>query len=221
MVTETAIISAAMATAVRLSELTTLRGAMRPSTPPSRLLIGVTKSMASVVTSGVSMAKPMMMANVPAKPTTSLWSAAPAGPARRPSAPGWPAQPPTARPALLSRPERERATRGGTEAASQAGGAAASTVAITPSTTPLTRLLAGSTPAHGDDEIEVVDRLRHRAHGALAEDHAQDHPQRRAEQADDEGLGQHQQKYLVRVTPRQRRVPKSGRRCTTEKVMVL
>ena len=49
----------------------------------------------------------------------------------------------TARPALLSRPERERATRGGTEAASQAGGAAASTVAITPSTMPLTRLLGG------------------------------------------------------------------------------
>ena len=62
-----------MAMAVRLSELTTLRGAMRPSTPPSRLLIGVTKSMASLVTSGVCMPMPMMMAKVPAKAATSPW----------------------------------------------------------------------------------------------------------------------------------------------------
>jgi hypothetical protein len=53
------------------------------------------------------------------------------------------AAPLTARPALLSSPERERAVRGGTVAASQAGGAAASTVAATPSSSPLSTLLVG------------------------------------------------------------------------------
>ena len=143
-VTETAIMSAATATPVRLCERMTLRGARRPSKPNS-LPRGSPKSRISdTVTHGVSAASPITTADVPLKLITRsrvgmVRTAAPMAAITIPN----PATRLTIRCTLLSNPARESARRGGTEAASQAGGAAASTLARNPVSPPLSRLEAG------------------------------------------------------------------------------
>jgi len=143
MVTETATISAAIATVVRLSAPATLRGAMRPSTPASRLPTGTATCITAHVNAGASSAKPMVNRKMPAK----LITRSRVGTASRPVPPRMPASPTavmagSARRALSSSPERVSASRGETVAASHAGRAVDATVAATPSRKPLSRLPA-------------------------------------------------------------------------------
>ena len=67
MVTDTATISAAMATAVRLNAPVMLRGARRPITPKSLFVTGTAPRISSRVTPGASSAKPTVTRKMPAK----------------------------------------------------------------------------------------------------------------------------------------------------------
>ncbi len=71
-ITLTAIVSAATAIEVRLSERVTARGAMRPSRPKIVSVSGRSQRMASVSTMGVKKALPTTMQNSAAKLTTIL-----------------------------------------------------------------------------------------------------------------------------------------------------
>jgi hypothetical protein len=96
------------------------------------------------VASGVSRANPNTMADMLPKLAARLRVGSASIPTPTPSAERLPmAAQFTARRALVSSPERERAARGCTEAASQAGRLAASSVASTPTTPPLIRLVDG------------------------------------------------------------------------------
>ncbi len=160
-VTETATMSAAMATAVRLSAPVTLREARRPNTPKTRLVSGRLPRSSPRVTTGASSAKPMVTQKMPAKlmvsaspgpscPTSGSDAKARGGRASSNPPPASPASPAnavtgTARRARSSMLERESARRGGADAASQAGSAAETTVAARPITAPLTRLSGAMT----------------------------------------------------------------------------
>jgi hypothetical protein len=141
MMTDTATIKAATATAVRLMEVTTLRGAMRPNAPHKRPKGRVATRISTKVTSGVNAAKAITTEKVPAKLMVRLR----VGTANKTIPLAAKTKLPTAtlvtaRRALPSKPERDRATRAGTEAASHAGGAAANNVATTPNSAPFTKL---------------------------------------------------------------------------------
>ena len=142
MVTETATISAAMATAVRLSAPVTLRGAMRPSTPKSVFVTGTAPRISSRVTTGRQQREAdgdeedageadgqalrrrrdgQQLRSAPSG--QRIASSAP--PAIRPDRPASRERTPV----VPLEPERASASRGGTVAASQAGSAAETTVA--------------------------------------------------------------------------------------------
>src|SRR5205085_9341800 len=125
-VTETAIMSAATATAVRLCERMTLRGARRPRKPNNLPSGSPSRRMSVTVTHGVSAARPITTADVPVKLIVMLRVGtaritAPMSAVKTPTA----ATLLTTNAVLLSSPARDNARRGGTDAASQAGGAAA------------------------------------------------------------------------------------------------
>ena len=73
MVTATATISEAMATAVRLSDFTTLRDAMRPDNPQNLPITFPARGARSAVPAGASMAKPTTTPEVAPKLTTMLF----------------------------------------------------------------------------------------------------------------------------------------------------
>ena len=143
-VTETAIISAAMAMDVRLSAPVTVRAAMRPSKPNGASNHAL-RRMAQMVSSGTQNTIPNRPTNRPAnEATTVVWTnRMSSAPARISSTPmrvssGKP------RRTRSSRSERCKAVTGGTLAASEAGTAAANMAAQTPSAMPLTSV-AGCT----------------------------------------------------------------------------
>ena len=143
--TDTAVISAAMAMEVRLRERTMSRGAMRPSTPSSPALSGATRRMASAVTGGASSAAAMSTANNPAKavsspPPRSQRSAAPMSVSRAQATTSHGSR----RRMRLSSVERRNVLCGAVRAASTAGTSAASTAAPTPTTSPRMSVLAGT-----------------------------------------------------------------------------
>ncbi len=139
-VTETAIIRAATATAVRLSEATTPRLAIRPRLPKSRPNGGRISRMRTTVAPGVSRAKPSTMSRRAAKLAIRFspgMNSSAVPPARRAS----PARETRgrARRVACSMVERLRTARGGAEVASSAGSRAARNVASVPRMAPFAR----------------------------------------------------------------------------------
>ena len=152
MVTETATISAATATAVRLNAPVTLRGAIRPSVPKIACAGAATRRETISVKIGASNAKPIVRKKMPAKLTANpcpelaeeprVGTANNSPPTTIPITQRTLSTAPAAR-AVSSRPERVSAWRGETAVASHAGSAAATTVANTPASAPLARLATG------------------------------------------------------------------------------
>ena len=124
---------------------------------------------------------------------------------------------------------RSRARRGSSPRAAERPSprarapSAASAVAPSPSSTPLPSVerVEGDV-AHREHEVEVVDRARHEAEQPLRHAEPQQRgprpcPRRRSASASPITSA----KISARDTPRARSEPMSGRRCTTENVMVL
>ena len=172
---------------------------------------------------GTNSAQPTMMANVPPKLMVSdlVGITSRMQPARMRLDPA-PAANKIECWALSSSPERESAWRGGTEAASQAGGAAVSRVAKIPNKLPLNRLNKGICTL-----LTVITKNRSlmvRATRCMALcpiNVPRIMPRKAPIRPTINASLSTRAKISRRVTPRQRSVPKSGRRCTTEKVMVL
>ena len=174
-------------------------------------------------TSEASRANPSTTARVPAKPETRSCKgrrkeATPTPINRTPAR----AVQATSRRAFPSRLERAIATCGGTEAASQAGGAAVRIVARTPTRPPFTRLGMGS-PTWLTVVVKyrslIVCRIMRTVTWPISTPRPIPHTDPTTPTMKASPITR--PKTSWRVMPRLRRVPNKGRRCTTEKVMVL
>ena len=138
--TATAVMSAATAMEVRLSERTMSRGAMRPRTPSSRPLSGATRRISMAVTGGASSAAAISTAKRPPKAVASPPPAASSAAAASVSSAQATTSQGSSRRTRLSSVERRSVLCGGVRAASMAGTSAAATAAPTPTASPRARL---------------------------------------------------------------------------------
>ena len=135
--------SAATATAVRLRERVTVRGAMR-SMMPMRASSSRAPAISASSMTGVSSAAPRTTAKRPAKETTRLHGGISSRPPATSKASPAPVIHGSARCVRSSTLERRMAPAGGTLVASHAGAAAATSAAATPISPPLTRVITGT-----------------------------------------------------------------------------
>ena len=180
---------------------------------------------------GASKAKPMVMEKMPAKLTTKpcpelaeklrVGTANSTPPRIIPIAPAS-AVNGTSRRAVSSRPDRVSAWRGETVVASQAGSAAAATVANTPASAPLARLATGSAiPRTVTTKYRSLMVCVTACTAPWPRITPSPRPSSEPSAPTITASPNTRTPISPRVTPRQRNVPKSGRRCTTEKVMLL
>ena len=223
MTTEIAIMSAAMATALRLKDAVTPRVAIRPRGPRIQLIGATATRMLATTAAGVNSAKPRMTRNRAAKLSTrsrpeNARRPAPAISRATPTA----AKGSTRRRARASRWERRRTARGGAPVASMAEGREASRAPATPRAAPL-RSDSGSSASSCTETAKyrslmvwVTSPTRNLpiAIPPSSPSAVPASPTARASATMRPNISR-------RVTPRARKVPISGRRCTTENDIVL
>ena len=222
MAADTAIISAAMATAVRESAAAMPRVARRPRSPKARPAIGWSRRSSTSDAAGATKAQPIITTNRPAKPPAMP----PPGQDRIAAPPARSPRPShvarvTDRRALVSSAARLITTRGGAPVASSAGPSAASAVAPMPSSTPLPSV-SGSRATSRTESTKyrslIVRVTRPRSPRAMPS------PSRRPAAVPTAPIRSASPitsaKISARDTPMARSEPMSGRRCTTENAVV-
>ena len=224
MAADTAIISAAMATAVRESAAAMPRVARRPRSPKARPAIGWSRRSSTSDAAGAT----KRAADHHDEQAREAAGDAAAGPGQDRGAARQESQADPRRARHGPRARSSRARPGSSPRAAErpsprsAGPSAASAVAPMPSSTPLPSVerIEGDV-AHREHEVQVVDRARHQA----------EEPPRHAEPQQEARGGAHgadqraprpspARRSRARDTPRARSEPMSGRRCTTENAVV-
>ncbi len=230
MATLTATISAATATAVRESVAVTSRAAMLPSRPKTRPSTGRARRIMATVASGVSSAAPITIAKSEPKASVSDWSepaccdagisstAQPRAIIAAPTRASRGTRPRT----RSSKLERRSTVRGGVSMASTAGTRAESSVAPTPSSRPFSSTHGSTlrprtvTTKYRSLIVRVTSCTRPRP-SSTPSSRPSSAPTRLITAASASTMPI----IWPRVTPTQRSVPSSVRRCTTLNVIVL